>query len=185
MKNNKLNYSKIILFSLFYLIQVKVHAEWQVDLSRRQVDFQRIENKRMPASVVSVDPNINYKNDDKSSLEIIEAIKRAVSVVEPAKDIVIIQNEAGFIPANINLQKGQVYQIHIVNLNAKEKNVSFLMDSFSQSHNTVFGNIKSFKISPNVEGVFSYQSPETGAVGTAVVIDDKINNKVRKTASKE
>ena len=177
MKSN-LNYSKVILFALFYLIQVKVHA-WEVDLTRRQLDFQRIQNVRMPASLVSIDPNINGSSDDKTSLEVVEAIKRAVAPIEPAKDIVIVQTETGFIPDSVNLQKGQVYQIHIVNLNHKEKNVSFLLDSFSQSHNTVYGHIKSFKINPNIEGVFSYQSPETGATGTIVVVA----NKVRKVAS--
>ncbi|MBC7754376.1 MAG: cupredoxin domain-containing protein [Moraxellaceae bacterium] len=128
----------------------------------------------MPASVVSLDPNINTNSDDKTSLEVVEAIKRAITPIEPAKDIVIVQTETGFIPDSINLQKGQVYQIHIVNLNHKEKNVSFLMDSFSQSHNTVYGNMKAFRINPKIEGVFSYQSPETGATGTVVVVADKV-----------
>ena len=131
----------------------------------------------MPAAVVSVNPKTN--SETQSSFEVVEAIKRAVSPIEAAKDIVIVQTETGFVPESINLQKIQVYQIHIVNLNHKEKNVSFLMDSFSQSHNTVYGNIKSFKINPNIEGVFSYQSPETGAAGTVVVVADK----VRKVAS--
>ena len=170
---SKFNLPRIILFGLFYLIQVKVHA-WEVDLTRRQVDFQRIQNVRMPASIVSLDPNINTNSDDKTSLEVVEAIKRAITPIEPAKDIVIVQTVTGFIPDSINLQKGQVYQIHIVNLNHKEKNVSFLMDSFSQSHNTVYGNMKAFKINPNIEGVFSFQSPETGATGTVVVVTDKV-----------
>lgn len=177
---NKFSLKHLFLFVLSFFIQLKVHA-WEVDMSRRKDDFQRMQNIRMPASVVSVDPTINKENEDKASTEIIEAIKRAVSVVEPAKDIVIAQTESGFVPDTINLQKGQVYQIHIVNLNSKEKNVSFLMDSFSQSHNTVFGNMKTFKINPNVEGVFSYQSPETGASGKIIVVSDK----VRKVASNE
>ena len=73
-----------------------------------------------------------------------------------------------------------MYQIHIVNLNTKEKNVSFLMDSFSQSHNTVFGVTKTFKIQPQVEGVFSYQSPETGVAGKVIVVSEGL----RKPASK-
>ena len=46
------------------------------------------------------------------------------------------------------------------------------MDSFSQSHNTIFGITKTFKIQPQVEGVFSYQSPETGVSGKVVVVTD-------------
>ncbi len=172
MKTN-LTYSKIALFTLFYLVQVKVHAEWKIDLSRRQVDFKKVENVRMPTSTTPVDP-------DQGSPSLVQALKNAISPVEPSKDIVIIQTEEGFIPSEINLQKGYVYKIHVVNLNPKEKNVSFLMDSFSQSHNTVYGNIRTFNISPKIEGVFSFQSPETGASGTVVVITDK---KTRKTAS--
>lgn len=175
---------KQIFFITFYLIQVKVHA-WEVDLSRRQVDFQRIQNVKMPASVVQVDPSINRSNEDKTSSELIEAIKRSVTIVETAKDIVIAQTENGFVPEIINIQKGQAYQIYIVNLNAKEKNVSFLMDSFSQAHNTVFGVMKSFKISPQVEGVFSYQSPETGAAGKLIVIDDKVRKIASTNSEKE
>lgn len=172
---------RTLFFVMFYLIQVKVHAEWEIDLSRRQVDFQRIQNARMPASVVSVDPYANKETDEKSSLEVIEAIKRAVSPVIPTQKIVIAQTESGFVPEIIHLQKGETYEINVVNLNSKEKNVSFLMDSFSQSLNTVFGSLKTFKINPNVEGVFSYQSPETGASGKVVVVADKI----RKIASQQ
>ena len=173
--------AQIILFSLFYLVQVKVHADWGVDLSRRQVEFQKVENTRMPVSVVSVNPTVNTEEKTGTTTEVVEAIKRAVSPVEISKDIVIVQTETGFVPDSINLQKGVTYQIHVVNLNTKEKNVSFLMDSFSQTHNTVFGNMRSFKITPSIEGVFSYQSPETGASGTVVIVGDK----VRKVASDE
>lgn len=179
--NTKLNYLQIVLFALFYLIQVKVHADWSIDLSRRQVDFQKVENTRMPSSTVSVDPQKVAAPDNESS-DIIAALKNVVSSVEPSKEIVIVQTEEGFVPQTINLQKDQSYKIHVVNLNAKEKNVSFLMDSFSQSHNTVYGHMRTFNISPKVEGVFSYQSPETGAAGTVVVVADK---KTRKTASND
>lgn len=179
---NQINIIKLILFTVFYLVQVKVHAKWDVDLTRRQTDLKKIENLRMPASVVSVDPTINADNNDKSSSEIIAALKRMANLSAPSKDIVIIQTEDGFIPSTLNVQKNQTYQIYVVNLNSKEKNVSFLMDSFSQSHNTVFGNVRSFKINPNVEGVFSYQSPETGAAGKLVVVEPSVeeNKKLNK-----
>jgi hypothetical protein len=161
-------------------MNVKVRAEdWTVDLSRRQTDFTRIQNQRMPSSNVTA---FSEKSSTvKSDSEILQAIKSAINPVTPSQDIVIIQSESGFIPDQLNLKKGEVYQIHIVNLNSKEKNVSFLMDSFSQSHNTVFGVTKSFKIQPQVEGVFSYQSPETGISGKVVVVPDNF----RKPANKE
>ncbi len=78
----------------------------------------------------------------------------------------------------IQLKKDEVYQIYIINLSNKEKNASFMLDSFDQTHSTFFGVMKSFKINPRMEGVFSYQSPETGAEGKLVVVDT-----VRKPAS--
>jgi hypothetical protein len=160
-------------------MHVKVRAEeWSIDLSRRQVDFNRVQNMRMPAS--NLQPFAENKNPQKNDSEIVQAIKSAINPVTPSQDIVIIQNESGFVPDQLNLKKGEVYQIHIVNLNSKEKNTSFLMDSFSQSHNTVFGVERVFKIQPQVEGVFSYQSPETGFSGKVVVVPD-----TRKPANKE
>ncbi len=171
---------KIFVFTISFLTHVKVHAEeWSVDLSRRQTDFKRIENQRMPSSKVQVLPDsVDPKKQDS---ELLQALKTAVNPVTPSQDIVIIQNEKGFVPDQLNLKKGEVYQIHIVNLNSKEKNVSFLMDSFSQSHNTVFGVTKTFKIQPQVEGVFSYQSPETGVSGKVVVVPET----TRKPANRE
>lgn len=171
---------KTFLFTISFLMHVKVRADnWKIDLSRRQTDFSRIQNTRMPAS--NVEPFADAASIAKNDSEILQAIKSAINPVTPSQDIVIIQNENGFVPNQLNLKKGEVYQIHVVNLNSKEKNVSFLMDSFSQSHNTVFGVEKTFKIQPQVEGVFSYQSPETGISGKVVVVPDLI----RKPASKE
>lgn len=173
-------FMRSFLFTFSFFAQVKVHAgDWTIDLSRRQTDFNRIQNTRMPAS------NIPLKSAeaaaDKNDSELVSALKNAVNPIVPSKDIVIIQNETGFVPSHLSLKKGEVYQIHIVNLNSKEKNVSFLMDSFSQSHNTVYGVTKSFTIQPKVEGIFSYQSPETGFSGQVVVVPDS----VRKPAQTE
>lgn len=171
-KNYTKSFIKTFLFSFFYFIQIKVHAsDWLVDLSRRQTDFNRIENQRMPASNL---PTTN-PNADK---ELFEAIKQVVNPVQPSQEIVIMQTESGFIPEKIFLKKNEVYKVHIVNLNSKEKNVSFMMDAFSQIHNTVFGVVKTFTIHPKVEGVYSYQSPETGALGKAVIVADAPSRKV-------
>jgi len=168
---------KVFLFTFFYFAHVKVHAgDWTIDLSRRQTDFKRIQNTRMPASnmPVSYDDKSAVKNDS----EILQAIKAVVNPVVPSQEIVIIQNETGFVPNQISLKAGEVYKIHIVNLNSKEKNVTFLMDSFSQAHNTVYGVEKSFTIQPKLEGVFSYQSPETGAMGKMVIVSTAMNRKM-------
>lgn len=160
------SFFKAFLFSLFFFMQIKVNAQWNIDLSRRQTDFSRIENQRMPATTNM--PEYTAATD----AEVLEALKKVVNPVEPSKEIVILQTEDGFIPEMIHLKKNDVYKIHIVNLNTKEKNVSFVMDAFSQTHNTLYGKIKSFNIQPKIEGVYSFQSPETGFIGKAVITPD-------------
>lgn len=172
---NTFTFMKAFLFSLFFFVQVKVHAEWNVDLSRRQTDFTRIENQRMPATT-NMDTN-SAKND----ADILEALKKVVNPVEPSQEIVILQTEKGFVPEMIHLKKNDVYKVHVVNLNLKEKNVSFVMDAFSQTHNTVYGLMKTFTIQPKIEGVYSFQSPETGFLGKVVITPDT----VRKIASEK
>jgi hypothetical protein len=54
-------------------------------------------------------------------------------------------------------------------VNEKEKNVSFVLDSFSEHHATYYGKIKTFTIRPQKEGVFKFVSPETAAQGKLVV----------------
>jgi hypothetical protein len=158
-------FMKAFLFSLFFFLQVKVHAQWNIDLSRRQTDFTRIENQRIPAST-------NVESEKATDASIIEALKKVVNPIEPSREIVIIQTETGFVPAMIHLKKNDVYKIHVVNLNEKEKNVNFVMDAFSQTHNTIYGALKTFTIQPKVEGVYSFQSPETGIAGKVVITPD-------------
>ena len=170
------SFTRGFLFSFFFFAQVKIHA-WEIDLSRRQTEPTRIENQRMPASSSMV-----KKVEKSTDAEIMEALKNAVSTVDISKDIVIVNTDAGFIPDVVQVKKGEAYKIHIVNLNMREKNISFLMDSFTQSHNTMYGNLKTFVIEPKVEGVFSYQCPETGVQGKLVVVPD---TSVRRVASEK
>ncbi|MBC7742870.1 MAG: cupredoxin domain-containing protein [Bdellovibrionaceae bacterium] len=146
------NFTRGFLFALFYFLQIKVHA---------------IE---APKSLVAKPAQLAEKQS--TDEEILLAIKKAVQPTEPTKEIVILNTESGFIPDKVRVKKGEAYKVHIVNLNMKEKNISFLMDSFTQSHNTLFGVRKSFNIEPQVEGIFSYQCPETGIQGQMIVTQE-------------
>jgi hypothetical protein len=86
-----------------------------------------------------------------------------------AGEIVVLNTEKGFVPSTIRVKKGLAYQIHVVNVNEKDKNVSFVLDSFSEHHATFYGKIKTFVIRPQKEGVFKFVSPETSAQGKLVV----------------
>ena len=149
------------------------HADWSVDFSRRQQQT-RTQDLREPASIgempvaVPADggasgANINA-NPQPSFFE---------SLFQPsdvAQEIVVLNTEKGFVPSTIRVKKGLNYQIHIVNVNDKEKNVSFVLDSFSEHHATYYGKLKSFVIRPQKEGVYKFVSPETSAQGKLVVI---------------
>lgn len=163
------------LFVLFFFVQVKVRAEIQAELTIPKVNPQIIVPTK---SVITKPTEASAKQKDD---EIRLAIRNAVQPVEPTKEIVILNTETGFIPDKVSVKKGVAYKVHIVNLNMKEKNVSFIMDSFTQSHNTVYGLMRSFNIEPQVEGVYSYQCPETGIQGQLIVVSDAQNS--RKPAS--
>jgi hypothetical protein len=145
-------------------------SAWEVDMSRRQLDFNRISDQnRMPASETK---------DDTQTL-----FGQIFDSVEPTQDIVILNTEKGFVPETIRVRKGNSYRIHVVNLNQKEKNISFVLDAFSEHHNTVFGQERVFNLNPKVDGVFSYQSPETGVQGRVIVISNPDSTRTPAAAS--
>jgi hypothetical protein len=89
---------------------------------------------------------------------------------EASQDIVILNTDKGFVPKTLALREGVKYKIHVVNVNDKEKNVSFIMSAFAQHHGTYYGQIKTFEVIPSKEGVYTYQCPETSLEGKVVVI---------------
>lgn len=142
---------------------------WEVDFSRRQLEFNKVMNQeRGPASM-------GETSQPKSMLD------KVLDVVEPTQDIVILNTENGFVPASVQLRQNGQYKIHIVNLNPKNKNISFILDSFSEHHNTLFGQEKSFSVAPKTDGVFSFLCPETAAAGKFVVIPATDNRKPAST----
>jgi hypothetical protein len=89
--------------------------------------------------------------------------------VAPTQEIVILNTEQGFIPATVRVREGLQYKFIVVNVNEKAKNVSFIMDAFSEHHATFYGKLKSFFVVPKKAGVYSFVSPETSAQGRLVV----------------
>lgn len=156
------NFIRIWLFCLSFFVQVTVHA-WNVDLSRRQKDLKSME---LPATIVDSQPSNNQNN-----------FGHFFEAVEPTQDIVIMNTDKGFVPSIIRLRKGQSYRIFVVNVNGKEKNASFILDSFSEHHATYFGEQKSFMISPKMDGIFSFQCPEAATQGKIIVFSEEAKNR--------
>lgn len=146
--------------------------DWSIDWSRRQLDFDKVRNQsRLPSS----------ENTEMSqpSEEVVGLVSKVAEPVEAAQEIVILNTENGFVPQTLRLRKGGNYKIHVVNVNGKEKNVSFIMDAFSESHSTFYGKVKTFNVSPKVDGLYSYQCPETEAMGKVVVYSDRTKSSVK------
>ena len=140
----------IVFLSLFFINQAQ--ADWGLDMSRRQKDFVEFEKQQQV-----------YKEEKKSILDMVTDRQ------EPMQDLVIMNTENGWLPRKIQVRRNQRYKVHIINANKNKKNLSFMLDAFSQHHGTYFGEPISFEIEPRKEGLFDFQCPETGTKGQIVV----------------
>lgn len=153
------------------LLPITAQAGWSVDFSRRQDQMGSQQGARVteaastiggmtpmqdrgPASVQSQDKNI---------------FERVFDAAAPTQDIVIINTEQGFMPNTVRVKEGAQYRLVVVNVNEKARNVSFVLDAFSEHHATFYGQVKTFYINPKKEGVYTFLSPETSAQGRLVV----------------
>ncbi len=181
---------------------VTVHADWTVDFSRRAKaireadlsdaahggEYPAIDTARQPASIVSptnqaMNPTVPTEDIGKKAEPQKSVLDQIFDVGEPVQEIVILNTEKGFVPNTVRVRKNARYKISVVNVNEKEKNVSFILDGFAEHHATYFGKVKTFVLNPNKEGVFSFQSPETAAEGKLVVYNPPIT--VRNPASEK
>ncbi len=150
-------YTKQVLFVLTLLFTSPVFAGWNFDFSRRTKEIrQREMERRSPASV---QPQVQEEGFFDSLF----------SSSEPIQELVILNTPSGFIPSTLNVKTGGNYKIHVVNVNDEKKNISFVLDSFSQHHATYYGDIKSFYVQPKKDGIFTFVCPETSAQGRLVV----------------
>jgi hypothetical protein len=164
-------------------------SEWSVDFSRRTRRSREADMKvndaagvdRSPASasrMSAADTDAGDKPETKKGI-----FDVLFDAGEPIQDIVIMHTDRGFVPATVRVRKGGRYRIHVVNVNEKEKNVSFILDGFSEHHATYYGKIKTFNLEPKKEGSYSFQSPETSTEGKMIVFNPQMG--LRAPASAE
>lgn len=139
------------------MIQGVARADWKIDFSKRMQDQRKSEMHEDTPEGKPKDSTI------------FEWLASSVADSDRTQEMVILNTDGGFIPNTLRVREGGSYKIYVVNVNEKEKNVSFVMDSFSEHHATFFGKIKSFTIQPKKEGVYSFVCPETGTQGRLVV----------------
>ncbi len=156
----------LFVLSSFGTIRVKA---FEIDFSRRQLEFSEVQDQsRLPASV----------EVKKTNMSLVETV---FDPSAPADDIVIMNTENGFVPSALRLKKDASYRIHVVNVNEKEKNISFVLEAFSEFHSTVFGIEKHFTVTPKKEGIYTFTCPETAAKGQLIIYSSE--NPRRRLAS--
>lgn len=127
-------------------------AEWKIDLSRRQKDLKKLDMDALVAE---------QKNQN--------ALQQVFEKEAPKEELVIANTDKGFVPQMVRLKKDQIYQISVVNVNKNKKNVSFMLDAFAEHHGTYFGDVVTFTVKPQKEGLFQFYSPETEFIGKVLV----------------
>ena len=131
------SYTKYGLLIAAVLFFARDLLAWDIDLSRRQSDLRRREASIPSEAALPSVVKINAP-------QFIEGIFPAGT----SQEIVILNTGKAFIPSSIQIHKGQKYTIHVVNVSEKDKNVSFILDSFAQHFGTFYGVTKSFVIEP-------------------------------------
>ena len=155
------SFIKLVVFSLSFFSQVHVKA-WDVDLSRRSKDLE------------TQSKVFNKPVQETSTVNPLESVMEATT---PSQEIVIMNTNSGFIPETVRVKKGSTYKFHVINVNDKDKNVSFMLDAFNEHYGTYFGQPKSFVLTPKVDGVFTFFCPETAKTGHLVIVSDLSENR--------
>lgn len=163
----------LALFASTFSFMQQVYAdEWNVDFSRRFRDVQN-QDLRAPASletsVVPTTTPVKKSAPEASGTSSQGMFNSLWSVSEPSQEIVILNTAKGFVPSTVRLKQGFTYRFHIVNINAKEKNVSFVMDTLSEQHGTYFAEPTSFNLKAEKDGVHKFACPETSIEGRLII----------------
>lgn len=149
---------KFISLAVLLLYPQVGSADWTIDFSRRMHEMKNLT------------PRQDVLPEKKASATEPEGIfARSVVGTEPSEEIVILNTAQGFVPSSVRVVAGRAYKFIVVNVNETQKNISFILDSFSEHHATYYGQLKSFVLAPERDGVFTFTSPETSAKGRLIV----------------
>lgn len=140
------------------LLATPAFAEWTIDLSRRQKDLERLDREALLAKEKEQNP-----------------IDQIFEREQPKEEVVIANTDKGFVPNTLRLKKDQSYQVTVVNVNKSKKNVSFMLDAFAEHHGTFFGDVVTFTVRPQKEGLFTYYCPEAEFTGKVLVYNPDEN----------
>ncbi len=167
-------------FVIIFLV-IQTASAFEIDWSRRE----KYLNHNKPVDGTFSDPTIiaPEKTVEPQNIQPMAQTTEQVTLdYGPAQDVVVLNTDKGFVPKSLSLRAGVKYRLTVVNVNEKEKNVSFIMSAFSKYEGTYFGQMKTFEIIPSKEGVYTYECPETSQEGRVVVVP---NSSMRLPASEK
>ena len=203
-------YTRILIFALLSLFISNAFAQWRVDMSRRlppkpaksveetvdkapAMETVDVTGRDESVKAVTQSKAIPTPAADWSDGAVADGTKKAVPVLKEAptagegvQELVVLNTEKGFVPSALRLRQGAHYKLYVVNINEKEKNVSFILDAFAENHSTFFGQPKVIDLFPQRDGVFQFQCPETAVQGRIVVMPNTpAEDSARVPASKD
>lgn len=163
-------FCSLIFLSVGILWGGRATAEWNFDFSRRVSKKPQKEKLRQPAAAVipQVEP-----------LDLWEGLQQSE---EPIQEVAILSTKKGFIPDRVRLRAGQRYRVTVVNVNEEHKNISFVLESFSEFHGTYYGELKSFVLKPAAAGQAAFTTPELGHRGQFIILPPLSEVELRKPA---
>ena len=180
----------IIFVFLLCLVMVKSALAWEVDFSHHKVPpNQRQVSSEPPSDPTAVPKKMENKEIPPPPAKNLDGlVKRSASNFD-RQEFVILNTHHGFIPGQVRLKQGLHYRVHVVNVNEDKKNVSFMLDAFNQHYATFYGQIRTFDIDPDKEGVYDFQCPETLSSGKIIVFGPNgmspVNNSDRMISSEK
>jgi len=143
---------KLLILTVLSCLSFNAVAEWKIDMTRRQKDLKQMDMDQMEADRKGQNP-----------------IEQVFEKEAPKEEVVIANTDKGFIPSVVRLKKDQIYKISVVNVNKNKKNVSFMLDAFAEHHGTYFGDVVTFTVKPEKEGLFQFFCPEAEFIGKVLV----------------
>lgn len=162
------------LFSVLFFfasLSFKTVAEWNFDFSRRgSLQPKKNEPLRQPSS------------ESLPQVEPLDLWSGLQTSEEPTQEMVILSTKTGFVPDRVRMRAGQRYKVTVVNVNEEHKNISFVLEAFSEFHGTYYGQLKSFFVKPAKEGQVSFTTPELGHKGQLIVMPAPEGIEIRKPA---
>ena len=160
------------------LLKTSLATAFEIDFSRRRgpnsVGNTTVPAAGTPTPTLSGSTEVGYRSKPEEPRSLFQDL---FSPHQTSQEVVILITENGFIPKMLQLRKGQKYVIHVVNVNERNKNVSFVLDAFSEFHATYFGKMKTFEIQPKQEGIYDFQSPESTFAGKFVVLSESTSGR--------